>query len=241
MADAVDEGQASGQIAGPGDDKSNVRTSDITTLDEIGVSRQRLSEWRELRDAGLDAVDAAINEQLAVGKAPTKSGIHTILAGLSGNNEWYTPVEWIERARAVMGTIDCDPASAAYAQKMVNSATWFDKERDGLKHDWRGNVWLNPPYGRGLIEPFIKKLLSESPNVEQAIVLTDSRTDTHWFHELCSSANALAFTKGRINFYSESAASSSPVTGSASTYIGHNVERFRAVFRTACFVIPLAD
>jgi hypothetical protein len=43
-----------------------------------------------------------------------------------------------------------------------------------------GNVWLNPPYARGLIEAFAEKLVYEYTNgrCRQAIVLVDNRTAT---------------------------------------------------------------
>ena len=58
MADEVDRGQADGEVAGKGGDP-NARSSGIATLAEIGISSQRLSEWRELRDAGPEAVETA--------------------------------------------------------------------------------------------------------------------------------------------------------------------------------------
>ena len=57
-----------------------------------------------------------------------------------------TPREWIDRARAVLGGIDVNPASSELAQKTVNAQEYFDKERNGLRQVWRGRVWLNPPY-----------------------------------------------------------------------------------------------
>jgi N6-adenosine-specific RNA methylase IME4 len=54
LADVVDRGQAEGRIAtAGGDQQSIVRGSDnALSLDELGVSRQRLAEARLLRDAG---------------------------------------------------------------------------------------------------------------------------------------------------------------------------------------------
>lgn len=66
----------------------------------------------------------------------------------SESNEWYTPPKYVELARQVMGSIDLDPASNEIAQKWVQAKTWYSKDDDGLKQPWRGNVWLNPPYGQ---------------------------------------------------------------------------------------------
>jgi hypothetical protein len=159
----------------------------------------------------------------------------------TGNNEWYTPVEWIDRARVVMGSIDVDPASCEFAQRVVKATEWFDQERDGLAHPWRGNVWLNPPYSGGLIEPFIEKLVVERKNFAQAIVLVHSRTDAAWFHTLCSIADAMAFTRGRIGFYDKDGEQPSPPYGSVLVYIGDRPEEFEEVFRDSCFVLPCGD
>jgi len=159
----------------------------------------------------------------------------------TGKNEWYTPEDWIKRARSAMGgTIDVDPASCEFAQRTVQATEWFDRERDGLAHPWRGNVWLNPPYSGGLIEPFIKKLVAERNNFAQAIVLVHSLTDTTWFHTLCSIADAIAFTKDRIYFYNKDGEQPSPRYGSALVYIGDRPEEFAKEFRD-CLVLPCGD
>src|SRR5207253_227146 len=103
---------------------------------------------------------------------------------MTGSFEWYTKPEWIARARAVMGGIDLDPASCAFAQRVVRASEWFDRKRDGLAQPWHGRVWINPPYGRGLLDKFIKKLIDERANYEQAIALVISLTETEWFQNL---------------------------------------------------------
>ena len=153
------------------------------------------------------------------------------------HDEWYTPPLWIKRARIAMGTIDLDPASCAFAQEWVRASMWFDKATDGLRQSWTGHIWLNPPYSRGTIGRFVEKLIVELDDIEQAIVLTDNRTDTEWAHDLFYAADAVAFTRGRIHFHNaDGIAVSSALNGSAFFYIGNRPDAFTGAFSPVCSV-----
>ena len=66
----------------------------------------------------------------------------------SKSNEWYTPAPYIEAARRVMGEIDLDPASSTFANHIVRAKMYYAIEDNGLEQNWKGRVWLNPPYGK---------------------------------------------------------------------------------------------
>jgi phage N-6-adenine-methyltransferase len=151
---------------------------------------------------------------------------------MTGDNEWFTPSEYIERARAVLGGIDLDPATCAIAQRTIRATAFYSKDDNGLAHEWHGRVWLNPPYARPLIEPFIDKLLNEitQGRVTAAILLTHSSTDTAWFQKAARSADAICFLRGRINFVSPTGKIATPAQGQAFFYFGSDVSRFREVF-----------
>ncbi len=61
--------------------------------------------------------------------------------------EHYTPPEYIEAARTVMGGIDLDPASCELANRHIRAERYYTKADDGIARPWHGCVWVNPPGG----------------------------------------------------------------------------------------------
>lgn len=148
----------------------------------------------------------------------------------SGNNEWYTPVEYIEAARKAMGSIDIDPASSEIANKVVKAGTFYTAETNGLDKRWGGNIWMNPPYSSDLIGKFVDKLVEERENYNQAIVLVNNATETEWFNKIVSIASAACFPKGRVKFYMPDGKTGAPLQGQAIIYIGDNIKAFMDAF-----------
>ena len=82
----------------------------------------------------------------------------------TGEFEWYTPAQYLDLAREVLGEIDLDPASSDAAQRAVKAAKYFkyvSEEDNGLTKPWHGRVWLNPPYMQPAIADFMGKIVSE--------------------------------------------------------------------------------
>lgn len=151
----------------------------------------------------------------------------------SGNNEWYTPKEYIEAAREVMGDIDYDPATSDMANKIVGAKRYDTIESNGLMSAWHGRVWLNPPYAADLVSQFIGKLKAEviSKRVTEAIVLVNNATETIWFNMLIEIATAFIFPNTRVKFYLPDGKTGTPLQGQAIIYIGANSELFMNVFK----------
>lgn len=156
-------------------------------------------------------------------------------ANNSGNDEWHTPPRIIEKARAVMGGIDLDPASSDKANKIVKARTYYTIENDGLSQPWFGRVWMNPPYSQPIIGKFCKTLTDElvGGKVTEAIVLVNNATETSWFQNLLDFSNAVCFIKGRVKFIDEAGnPSGMPLQGQAMLYFGSksNGEKFTDEF-----------
>ncbi len=160
-----------------------------------------------------------------------KARVH--VANNSGENEWYTPKEYIDAARSVLGVIDTDPASCKLANETVKASSYFTKEQDGLTKRWCGNVWMNPPYAQPLIGQFAEAVASkyEQGEIGQAIVLVNNATETAWFSRMLQCASAVCFPRGRIKFIDkEGRPSGAPLQGQAFLYFGTNVALFSGTF-----------
>lgn len=150
----------------------------------------------------------------------------------SGENEWYSPEEHVETARKVMGSIDIDPASNAQANEVVKAKIFYSKENDGLTKEWKGNIWMNPPYAQPLISLFSAELVKKikSKEIKQALVLVNNATETKWFQEMVKICNAICFPKGRIHFLDPEGKPGTPLQGQAILYFGAKVVQFTKEF-----------
>lgn len=154
------------------------------------------------------------------------------VANNSGENEWYTPAQYIESARKVMGSIDLDPASSTVANETVKASCFFSIDDNGLNKQWSGNIWMNPPYAQPLISQFIDKLTKER-TYQQAIVLVNNATETTWGQQLIEASSAICLHKGRIRFVAPSGElGQSPLQGQMLCYIGSAPEKFIEEFKS---------
>lgn len=108
-------------------------------------------------------------------------------------DEWYTPKEIID----MLGPFDTDPCAPVHPLWQT-ARIMYNKNDDGLKKEWFGRVWLNPPYSRPLIEKFIEKMAEHG----NGIALLYNRCDSRMFHEVIfKKATAMKFLKHRIRFF----------------------------------------
>jgi len=186
--------------------------------------------WPELEAKWQRAANLSIRDAMRLIAPPESAAPHVV--NNSGETEWYTPPEYIEQVRKVLGTIDLDPATSEVAQKIVKAKIHYTEEDDGLSQPWQGKVFLNPPYGTSAIAQFAAKLAThvEAGDVTEAVVVVNNATETGWFYRLASVASAVCFPRGRIKFLSPEGEFATPLQGQAILYFGSGAETFRSHF-----------
>ena len=229
----LDEGRAKREITTQKDNQYS--DGHKMGLSDLGLTKQRSERIRkDTTKADIDMLWEWTDEQTAEGNEATTAGwwrhIHGAHVGKnSGQNEWYTPPKYIDAARAVMGSIDLDPASSSAANDMVQADEYYTLEDDGLAYDWSGKVWMNPPYSQPLINEFCKKFAEDYQQrlITEGCVLVNNATDTGWYHTLLEHAGAVCFVKGRVKFIDENGeATGAPLQGQTVLYFGDNTDGF---------------
>jgi phage N-6-adenine-methyltransferase len=212
----------------------NGRPKTENPVADTGFNSHTIAAYRKIA-ANIDQLDSFCEE---IDDVPTQGGFLKYVQdphvkNNSGENEWYTPPEYIEAARAAMGGIDLDPATSEKAQETVKAKKFYTAEDDGLSKVWKGKVWLNPPYAKDLIGKFCDKLAEgvDAGKVTAAILLVNNATDTAWFHRVASKASAVCFIKGRIAFHdSNGEPKNKPLQGQMAMYFGGEPQAFASEF-----------
>lgn len=126
--------------------------------------------------------------------------------GVVQSNEWYTPPEVFKKLNT---TFDLDVATTKNGVPWIPAKNHYYEEIDGLKQEWNGFVWCNPPYGTNT-GIWLQKFIDHG----NGIALVFSRTDTKWFHDYAVKADILCFVKSRIAFYKGNVQAKQGSTGS---------------------------
>ena len=114
---------------------------------------------------------------------------------------WGTPAYIADIARDIMGTIDLDPASSAWHNLRIRAGLYYDKDMDGTgSRVWGGNVFCNPPYGRGLLLPFTLKWRNHAHQISQSFWVMNAVTDTKAGQMAMELSDLVHFPSSRICF-----------------------------------------
>ena len=109
------------------------------------------------------------------------------------SDDWYTPPEIF----AALGlAFDLDPCSPGPGH-WVPARQIFTKDDDGLAQEWRGLVFMNPPFGSRLGHvPWLEKFLAHG----NGIAVVRAYTSSSWFHDHAVNADAMLFPRGKTKF-----------------------------------------
>jgi len=213
-------------------------------VEALGIEREIVAgeidaPKHEIVAAAKSLPEQPTQQQVAEAVEAVKARPH--VANNSGDNEWYTPKEYIDAARQVLREIHLDPASNPAANEIVQAETYYTAEDNGLSKEWEGNVWMNPPYESGLIGQFVEKLCDEYAcgSVSRAVVLVNNATETKWFQLLASEAAAICFPKGRVKFWHPRKVAV-PLQGQAVLFLGQETGDFCRAFSSFGFCMEVA-
>lgn len=205
----------------------------------VGVSERLVRDGKLVLEHG----DAELTSAVAEGILAVRKAAEIIRAGgkerllvselhrlrrTSKSDEWRTPRHIIEMVTELFGTIDLDPASNSDGDPWVPAMTHFTKSQDGLAQPWRGRVFVNPPWSvQAHPTAWVRKLIAEvdAGNVQEAILLVPSRTNTEWTALL--NAYLRCHVRGRLHFNDGPGASA---FATALFYVGPQGHRFADVF-----------
>jgi hypothetical protein len=113
---------------------------------------------------------------------------------VGATDEWYTPPHVFE---AMGCAFDMDVASPGRDVTPWIPATDFIRFKS-LERDWRGMVWMNPPFGgRNGLVPWLEKFFAH----RNGIALVPDRTSAPWWQEFAPQADLILAVRRKIKFF----------------------------------------
>ena len=168
----------------------------------LGLSRSAIAQMESggyTRIATVADYAAAVGAGLAVVPADHSPTFFASTGNASIFHGWHTPPALFDAVENVVGAFDLDPCSPDDGGGHVRASVKFCAAEDGLKREWRGKVFMNPPYGT-VIGQWIAKAKQEAMGGSQIIGLVPARTDTLWWHNHIVGQADVIFLKGRLAF-----------------------------------------
>lgn len=112
---------------------------------------------------------------------------------IGASDDWYTPPALLD---AIGIEYDLDPCSPG-AGHWVPSKAIYTKADDGLSKQWKGRVFVNPPFGgRNGHVPWLTKFIEHG----DGIAIVRAYTSAAWFHEHMHRLDGWLFPRGKTKF-----------------------------------------
>ncbi len=208
------------------------------TLEDLGFTKMQSSRLQKLAAMPDEKFEARIAAKKEADERITKADIldrkamSQAMQTLTSEEtvDWYTPPDIIERARAVLGAIDLDPASSDVAQQWIKATVYYTAETP-IQQPWSGRVWLNPPFDD--TPAWVDRLDGEymQGDVTTAVLLVNSAPGYVWWEDLwrrwpvCMLRERLCFCRA------DGTPGGQAKKGTTIAYYGEDVQRFITGFR----------
>jgi len=120
----------------------------------------------------------------------------------AGKQDWETP-DWVFDHWDDLFSFNLDVCADESNRKCP---AYFNEYEDGLDQKWwyysdrTTHAWMNCPYGRGIVEKWVKKAYEESQNGVLVCALLPVSTSTKWWQEYVTKADHIFFYPKRIKF-----------------------------------------
>jgi hypothetical protein len=159
----------------------------------------------------------------------------------AGSHEWLTPPEIIR----ALGSFDLDPCAPA-VRPWPTARDHISLPTDGLAAEWRGRVWLNPPYGSHT-SAWLRRLAEHGDGIALVFVRTETEMFQRW---VWPRADALLFMARRPHFHYVDGSRAKGNSGGPMVLIAygqHNVAALRrsgipgALVMTVATTLPSED
>ncbi|HEU4437676.1 MAG TPA: DNA N-6-adenine-methyltransferase [Methylomirabilota bacterium] len=160
----------------------------------------------------------------------------------AGRTDWQTPQVVVDRVLAYFGgPPDLDPCGqVGQLMPARRIFTGPPDGEDGLAMPWRGKVWLNPPYGRG-IDKWLAKAAAERRYGATTLALVPANASALWFQRwVAQEASVVLFWRGRLRFVgAPSVAGHGHVIALYDLYLGSADDtQFHEVFGPLGWIVP---
>ena len=113
----------------------------------------------------------------------------------SKTDEWSTPQD-VFGALNEEFNFNLDPCAT---HENAKCARYFTRAENGLAQEWRGRVFMNPPYGSEIGSWMRKAWQASQAGCELVVCLVPARVDTAWWHDYATRGE-IHFLRGRLRF-----------------------------------------
>jgi hypothetical protein len=156
-----------------------------------------------------------VTEATSAEAAPAPPPARPYMPTKAATEDWCTPPEIVEVVSRIFGgRIDLDPASNPWSVVGAEREVWLPKWAegapavpgrvhvgDGIRTEWSGNVFTNPPYGKGL-DDFMDRSArcARGDEAGHVIMLGPSKTSRACWQRAVPKAPAVCFIDGRVEY-----------------------------------------